>query len=125
MQFTSTLVTLASLATVAVAGAINLEARQAPTFYVVVCTEPNLGSGSCQPLGSTPLNRCIDFAAVGLNQFDGTISSFAGTTTSATCTLYLNHDCTGTSIVAPVGSTVNLPIDAPALDNALRAYRCV
>ncbi|TFL00093.1 hypothetical protein BDV98DRAFT_569976 [Pterulicium gracile] len=125
MQLTSTLITLASLATVAVAGAVNVEARQGPTFYLVVCTEPNLGAGSCQPLGSTPLNTCISFASIGTGSLAGTISSFSGTTTAATCTLYQNANCTGASLVAPVGSTVNLPTAAPALDNALLSYRCV
>ncbi|KAF9034509.1 hypothetical protein BDP27DRAFT_1348370 [Rhodocollybia butyracea] len=119
MRTVATFATLATVVTAALA-AVTISKRQGPTFYLVVCTEPELASDTCHVVGG--LNTCNVFPT----GFDNSIESLGSTSfTNVSCTVYVNDDCTGNSLVVePFQEYPNLAASNPDLNNALSSYEC-
>ncbi|KAF9067887.1 hypothetical protein BDP27DRAFT_1328213 [Rhodocollybia butyracea] len=88
--------------------------------FLVVCTEPNLASGTCSTAGG--LNACRTF----IPPFNNSIESLASTVASVACAVYVNDDCTGDSLIVTNLEVVdNLAASNPNLKDALNSFQCI
>ncbi|KIK67546.1 hypothetical protein GYMLUDRAFT_238814 [Collybiopsis luxurians FD-317 M1] len=116
----ATLLTAVTAVLAAPQGA-SVSKRQAPNFYLLVCTEPDLAPGTCGIYGGLGEGVCTPFPA----DFNDNISSLASTWDPEACTVYVNDDCTGDSlVVAHLQQYSNLAVTNPNLDNALSSFKC-
>ncbi|KAE9409665.1 hypothetical protein BT96DRAFT_931813 [Gymnopus androsaceus JB14] len=113
--------TLLTAVTTALA-ASTISKRQGPSFYLLVCTEPDLADGSCGIFGAV-FGTCTVFPA----PFYHNISSLANTDfTGVTCTVYVNDECTGDALVLENGEEVlDLATSNPYLKNPFGSYECI
>ncbi|KAF5393306.1 hypothetical protein D9757_000485 [Collybiopsis confluens] len=120
MRSTAVFATLLAAVTAALAAPspATISKRQGPSFYIVVCTEPDIAAGTCEPFGGLGEGVCTPFPA----SFNDNISSLASTFDGEACTVYVNDGCTGDSLVVEHLQTYNtLPAN---LDNALSSFKC-